>query len=101
MTLYLIGVNHFDPTGRRRLRTELSELARAHSSSPAFIAVEYDSVLAERIIEQKIRFQKLLHEEWPTMSEEHLKELVDSLAYEAYSHTDIYPSVPTVWLDAG
>lgn len=101
MIVYLIGVNHLDPLARPGLRQCLKGFAKDHPDLPGFVGVEYDYSIFLTIVAQRPRFGQLVREKWPSMPQQDVLTLQNSLAYEGDAHTEIYPGVPTLWLDEG
>lgn len=87
----LIGTNHYDPLGRRKIHDLLLHLKNERDFIPDFIAVEWKEDYAKRIISQRPLYQQLLSEKYPLLSHTDILTLANSLAYEADSHIDLYP----------
>jgi hypothetical protein len=101
MSLYLLGIRHWDPLGRDRLIKALRALQKCHSEPPYFVAVEYDSQEFDRLRRQRSLFRNELSKKEPRLSEEELNVYELSLAYEGDAHQDLFPDSKTVWLDEG
>ncbi len=101
MKVYLAGINHFDPLGRAELERWLKDLAVHAPSPPAFISVEWSEPIFADVQAQRHRFRHLAQREWPEASTETLDTLAAALAYEADTHTAVFPGVETLWLDQG
>lgn len=99
MTLYLVGINHFDPSCRLKLCDWFCQCIEKGLRTPCFVAVEWDPEVFEQVRSQRKKFRELLREQWPSMSETLLETLTLSLAYEGDTHTAYYPEAGTLWLD--
>jgi hypothetical protein len=101
MKLHIAGFNHFDPTGRTRLRQWLEQLSATHSEPPAFVAVEWDEGLFAKVKAQRSMFRNLMEEEWPRASPGLLDELELSLGYGGDTHCEVFSGAKAIWLDQG
>ncbi len=99
MKLLIVGINHFDLFGRKKLQKCLKEISAINRTIPAFVAVEYDKNHFKKIKEQRKLFRSLVKSEWTFLTEEQLNIFELSLAYEGDSHIDIYPEAEILWLD--
>lgn len=79
----------------------LEELATIIAEPPAFIAVEYDHLHFERIRAQRPDFLEKLRLTWPSLSQNDLHKLSQTLAYEGDTHSEVFPNTKIVWLDEG
>jgi hypothetical protein len=100
MILCTVGLGHFDPSARKRL-IELLRYCSQKCGKPAFIATEWDKSIFERVRAQRTEFQSAIANKWPALSPELLKSLTLSLAYEADTHMEVFPSAEVLWLDDG
>lgn len=98
--IVILGINHNDPLGRKKIVSLLNEL-KNEEFIPDCIATEWDKNIAQSIIKQRNGFIKYAEEKAPYLHKETLESLATALAYEADSHTDIYPNLPIIWLDEG
>jgi hypothetical protein len=101
MELFVAGIIHYDPLGRRRLRQWLSELLSQHNEPPSFVAVEWDSGHFGKIVAQRSRLADLVRAHWTAATEEFIQGLADAAGYEGDSHIPLLSDVETVWLDEG
>jgi hypothetical protein len=101
MNLYIIGVNHFNPSHRVKLHEIYKEIYRLCNSQPLFIALEYDENFAKEVVKQRDYFKQICTIEWNSLSEQELKTFAESLIYEVDTHIDVFPSVRILWLDNG
>jgi hypothetical protein len=101
MRIHIAGVNHYDPLGRFQLERWFITLSKNEQGSPAFIAVEWSEPIYRAIQRQSHKMRALAFEEWPGITHETVSILQLSLAYEASSHSTVFPRTPILWLDAG
>ncbi len=101
MILYIIGINHFDPSCRLKLCNWFREWAEKGLKKPCFVATEWGQRIFERVREQRPELRQLLKKQWPHASENLLDTLSLSLAYEGDAHTTHFPEVEVLWLDDG
>lgn len=94
----LIGVNHNDPFGRKKVESVLRRM-KDSSFMPDSIAVEWDHLNAQRVINQRPLFRALAKERYPQTDDEEIMLLSQALAYEADSFVSFFPDVPIIWLD--
>jgi hypothetical protein len=59
MHLHLAGINHYDSLGRQRLKRLLEELVVQEGSLPAFVAVEWDERIFEKVPAQHAEVRDL------------------------------------------
>lgn len=100
MELYLAGVNHNDPLGRIELTRWLKRLAGCKGSPPGFVAVEWDERVAARIHAQREGLRQLVADDWPAAPTGFGDSLALTLAYEADTPAEVFPTVEMIWLDA-
>ena len=98
-TFVIIGINHNDPLGRRKIRLILDELRISKNFIPDCIATEWDKVYFNIIQDQRTLFTKLAKEQNLNLKDETIFALADSMAYEADSHIELYPDLPIIWID--
>lgn len=96
--LVMLGVEHNDPLGRVKIISTLNEL-RERGISPDIFAVEWQEDYANKLIDARISIIEVIKSEIPTISEDTLKALSLSIAYEADSMKALYPKTPVLWLD--
>lgn len=101
MKIYLLGVNHYDPLCRSVLRISLANLHDAEPNPPKFVAVEWAEPIFARVVTQREHLRELAAQYWIHAPDEVLDQIGLSLAFEADTHEAVFPSVPTLWLDAG
>ncbi len=101
MRLRIAGVNHNDILGARRLRAWYDQVRNLETSTPTFVAVEFDRELFEQVRLQRPLIRRLASEVWPETDDEVLCLIERSLVYEGDLHERIFPGVETVWLDQG
>lgn len=96
--MYIVGINHFDPLMRAKLRAYLLTL---NNGPPAFVAVEWDEVNFEKVRRQRPAFRAMISNEFPSLPSSTLEELTNCLGYEADTHRGFWPAVEVLWLDSG
>jgi len=101
VTIFMVGVNHFDPLGRADLLARLNALAASHPDPPAFVALEFDRHHFSDLVAQRPYFRKVLQGASPDLGDGELDVLVSSLAYEGDTHREVFPTAPVLWLDEG
>src|SRR3990172_3975460 len=101
MILHVAGVAHADPTGPVRLQRWLNRLRSQQKSPPAFVAVEWDQQIFERVRVQRRTIASLAKARWPQATPEFIAALSAALAYEGDAHLHVFPSALTLWLDEG
>jgi len=101
MTLFIAGINHFDPMGRDRVADWLCALAEQHSAPPTFVAVEFDRDLFEMLRAQRPRYREWIHALWPEVPEADLDHFERSLGYEGDTHLECFHGPDVIWLDQG
>ena len=99
--LYIAGIQHFDPLCRDRLLNWLKKLEKSHDNPPLFIAVEWDENIFRKIAQQRPTLQHLAKKVWPQASLFFLEKLSEAMAFEADTHIESFPTVPTLWLENG
>lgn len=101
MKLVIIGVSHFDPLCRGKLKAELLRLRHTSITPPAFVAVEWDEKLFREVFSQRPVFAEMARSEWPEEQAETLKVLALSVGFEGDTHSEVFDKVETLWLDEG
>lgn len=101
MTLFIAGINHFDPMGRERVANWLCRLAAQHDTPPTFVAVEFDSELFEQLRAQRPRYREWIHALWPDVPASDLDHFEHSLGYEGDTHLECFHDPDMIWLDEG
>jgi hypothetical protein len=96
--LFLIGINHFDPFGRKKLTATLQYIKEQGYLVDA-IAVEWASDTASTVIAQRPIFAKLVAVKYPKTKQSDIITLTETLAYEADTHIALYPNTSIIWLD--
>lgn len=97
--LYIAGIQHFDPLCRDRLFNWLKVLQKSHHRPPFFVAVEWDENIFRKVAGQRITLQQLAKKAWPQASSLFLEKLSEAMAFEADTHIELFPNIPTLWLD--
>ena len=97
-TVYLIGINHYDPFGRQNAIAIIREL-NARGVAPDYIAVEWDERLAKELISLRPSLEQKAREQFPGLSDEDIELLGCAQAFEADCWQEVFPEVPTIWLD--
>lgn len=95
----IVGVNHFDPLGPRKVRKYLDEI-KAQGFCPEYVCVEWKKEIADEVIKQRIEFGDMVKSRFPNIRDEDALEFEKSLAYEADSHVDTFPEAGIIWLEA-
>jgi hypothetical protein len=101
MTLFIAGINHFDPMGREHLANWLCSLADINTSPPSFIAVEFDEHLFKMLHTQRAQYRECIHNLWPGVPESDLDQYELSLGYEGDTHLECFYGTDVIWLDQG
>ena len=101
MTLFIAGVNHFDPMGREHVANWLCSLADRNRSPPSFIAVEFDEDLFRMLSAQRAQYRRCIHALWPGIPEADLDQFEQSLGFEGDTHLECFYSTDMIWLDQG
>lgn len=101
MTLFIAGINHFDPMGRERLADWFCVLAEQYRAPPTFVAVEFDRDLFEMLRAQRPRYRESIHTLWPEVPEADLDHFERSLGYEGDTHLECFQGPDVIWLDQG
>lgn len=101
MTLFIAGINHFDPMGRERVADWFCELAAHHDTPPTFVAVEFDCELFERLRAQRPHYRACIQALWPDVPAGDLDLFERSLGYEGDTHLECFAGPDMIWLDEG
>lgn len=101
MTLYIAGINHFDPMGREHVADWFNSLAQEYQSAPAFIAIEFDEAHFKALSEHRPRYRQWIQARWPHIPESDLDRFEKSLGYEGDTHHECFNGIETIWLDSG
>jgi len=101
MTLFIAGINHFDPMARERVANWLCSLSERNGSPPSFIAVEFDEQLFRLLSAQRPQYRACIHRLWPSIPDSDLDHFEQSLGFEGDTHTECYYGTDVVWLDHG
>lgn len=101
MTLFIAGINHFDPMGRERVADWLCSLSALNRLPPTFVAVEFDRDLFEMLRAQRPRYREWIHALWPDVPETDLDHFESSLGYEGDTHLECFHGPAVIWLDEG
>lgn len=96
-SIRLYGGVHNDPGSRRKF---LEELAK-QETPPHFVAVEWDKSVFERLVEWRPWIERELGSLWTFLKREDRRELSRALAWEGDAHTEQFPTVDRLWLEAG
>jgi len=101
MSLFIAGINHFDPRGRDQVANWFCSLAERHGGPPSFVAVEFDESHFQALCDYRPRFREWIQARWPNMSETDLNTFEQSLGYEGDVHRLCFDGIEIVWLDQG
>lgn len=70
-------------------------------TSPHFVAVEWEQSVFEQLVQWRPWVESELRRRWSFLGHEDSKELSRALAWEADAHTERFPGVDRLWLEAG
>ena len=102
MIIYIAGINHYGPFCREQLRYWLTYLSDSKPGNrPCFVAIEWDQDLHKAVVAQRNGFRQKLMELWPQLPPTSIEKLVQSIGYEADTHSGVFPETRIVWLDDG
>jgi len=101
MKIQLVGTCHNDPMGKVNLKQCFQQSTFSNGCMPTFVAVEYSEQQFIQIRSQRPQFRELICEAWPQAGRTFINALADSLAYEADTHTELWPDMETLWLQEG
>lgn len=101
MKLVFLGGLHWDPRCPAAARGSLARVKAVDMSAPAFVAVEWDDAVAPKLSTERSDFQKRWKAKRPADAEQLVRQLSDTLAWEADIHADSYPDTPVIYLDNG
>lgn len=97
--LYIAGINHFDPLGRRNLVKWLKDLARSCPGPPRFVAVEWGEKTFSEVVAQRPALRQHAEQLWPTATPHFLDTLMLGMGFEGDTHLEVLQGVETLWLD--
>ncbi len=95
---FLIGVNHNDPFARKNTISIMNNLKNM-GVIPDFIAVEWSKENADKLISSRPLMTKKLQETFPLFSDTEIRQLSETLAFEADCGKEVFPKAQIVWLD--
>ncbi|HEY60536.1 MAG TPA: hypothetical protein G4N92_07640 [Anaerolineae bacterium] len=101
MNISISAVHHFDPLCKQRLLKWLFFERSTHCHPPTFVAVEWDCQIFEQILKQRKIVYNLAKKRWPNATTKFLYALAEAVAYEGDTHMEVFPDIPTIWLDQG
>jgi len=101
MTLYIAGINHYDPMARDRVANWLCSLSGQQPGSPSFVAVEFAEPHFHQLRAQRSQYRAWIHSEWPDVPECDLERFERSLGYEGDTYEECFSGTEVVWLDEG
>lgn len=98
--LHIAGIAHDDPQGRTMLLAWFKTLEVSMGCVPAFVAVEHDpQIFMAKFKAERPLLGELLSQKLYGFSTDLLEAMERSLGYEGDAHTEIWPTVETVWLN--
>ena len=101
MTLYIAGINHFDPLARERVSSWLCSLSTRQSGFPSFVAVEFAEEHFRALRAQRAQYREWIRREWPHVPDSDLEHFERSLGYDGDSFEQCYSGPDVLWLDEG
>lgn len=101
MNISVSAICHFDPLCKQRLLKWLLFERSFHYHPPTFVAVEWDCQIFEKICKQRKIVYNLARKQWPSATPKFLYTLAEAVAYEGDTHVEVFPDIPTIWLDQG
>lgn len=96
--ILIIGINHFDPLGRDKIKEVLTQ-EKQKGFIPDCFCVEWKKEIAQAVIAQRSKFVDYILEKHAGIEHSTAEKLSMSMAYEADSHIELYPDTEVFWLD--